>query len=226
MEVYFAEVAQRIESTESTIPAHRRTFKSGFSFSDEPFEAQLAIWNYIWTTSSAYEMRLYAYFFLEDSLRYKQLYSILWDTARAWQDDVDDWGLCDGLAKVITKTLEVNQNNVYPQLVIWNQSPDKWKRRQSVVSLLYFSRTKKTFPDFEKIVPLIQSLLHDKEYYVQKGVGWALRELYSVYPKRAYPFLIDNILNISAIAFTISIEKMDQGKKEELKSMRRKKRIG
>ena len=25
--------------------------------------------------------------------------------------------------------------------------------------------------------------MSDKEYYVQKGVGWALREMHSVYPK-------------------------------------------
>ena len=59
-----------------------------------------------------------------------------------------------------------------------------------------------------KIVLLVEPLLGDKEYYVQKGVGCALREMHTVYPKETMPFLQKHIKKISAIAFTIAIEKM------------------
>jgi len=96
-----------------------------------------------------------------------------------------------------------------------------WKRRQSVVSLLYYSRTKKKHLSFEKIVRLITPLLTDDEYYFQKGVGWALRELHEVYPGKALMFLQTNIKKISSTAFTIVIEKLRSSQKAKLKALRR-----
>ena len=138
-----------------------------------------------------------------------------------WQEQVDDWGLCDALAKIYTKILVVIPGEVYAQLQAWNGSENLWKRRQSVVSLLYYSRTKKQYPSFDQVVQLISPLVADKEYYVQKGVGWALRELHSVYPEQALPWLKANIRQISAIAFTIAIEKMDAAMILEIKGLRK-----
>jgi 3-methyladenine DNA glycosylase AlkD len=64
-------------------------------------------------------------------------------------------------------------------------------------------------------------LLKDKEYYVQKEVGWTLREMHTVYPALTLPFLHKHIKNISAIAFTIVIEKMDEKTKKTLKTLRK-----
>ena len=99
-----------------------------------------------------------------------------------------------------------------------------WKRRQSVVSLLYFSRTKKVYLPFDKIATLIKHLLSDNEYYVQKGVGWALREMHTVYPTESLQFFKEHINKISAIAFTICMEKMTTEEKEVLKQLRKKAR--
>jgi len=41
--------------------------------------------------------------------------------------------------------------------------------------------------------PLITRLLNDKEYYVQKGLGWTLRELHNVYPEQAIAYLQTHI---------------------------------
>ncbi len=216
---YLDEVANAIESVPRVIPARRALHKAGFSFSKLPFGNQLDIWNYIWKNSSFW-VQLHAFFFLENSLNRKELFEQLWETSVSWQEDVDDWSLCDSLAKINTKALELHPEKVYPQLSDWNQSDNLWKRRQSVVSLLYFSRTKKVFLPFEKIAVLVMPLLKDKEYYVQKGVGWALREMYTIYPADTFPFLKMHIRNISAIAFTISIEKMAEERKNELKRLR------
>jgi 3-methyladenine DNA glycosylase AlkD len=114
-------------------------------------------------------------------------------------------------------------DKIYPQLAIWNKDKDLWKRRQSVVSMLYFSGTKKIYLPFEKITALVEPLLKDKEYYVQKGVGWTLREMNTVYPKETFPFLIRHIKAISPIAFTIAIEKMEAVNKANLKALRKSK---
>ncbi|MEJ0081711.1 MAG: DNA alkylation repair protein [Puia sp.] len=96
------------------------------------------------------------------------------------------------------------------------------KRRQSVVSLLYYSRTKKTHLRSLKLKKLVTPLLSDKEYYVQKGVGWTLREMYTVYSKETFPYFVKHIKAISSIAFTIAIEKMTAQQKVQLKALRKK----
>jgi 3-methyladenine DNA glycosylase AlkD len=89
---------------------------------------------------------------------------------------------------------------VYDQLKIWNKESNLWTRRQSVVSLLYFSRTKKKHLPFAKVIPLIIPLLDDKEHYVQKGVGWTLCELHTVHPDKSLAFLQKNF-KINSICF-------------------------
>ncbi len=221
-DIFFKEVSAIVAKTPAIIPEHRTAFKQGFSFSNRSFEDQLIIWNDIWKASASFWIRLHAYLFLERYIGKKELHNIIWKTSVSWQQEVDDWGLCDALAKLNTKVLETHPTEVYQQLAKWNKDKNLWKRRQSVVSLLYFSRTKKIFLPFAEIAALVQSLLTDKEYYVQKGIGWALREMYSVYPKETLPFLREHIKEISAIAFTISIEKMGK-EKDVLKATRKRK---
>ena len=71
---------------------------------------------------------------------------VMWPVIVKRQDQVDDWPLCDALAKIYTKVLVVAPAKAYAQLKKWNKNPDLWKRRQSVVSLLYYSCTKKDSP--------------------------------------------------------------------------------
>jgi 3-methyladenine DNA glycosylase AlkD len=220
---YLDEVVAGIQSVSRVIPAQRALHKFGFSFTKEPFETQLEIWNQIWA-NSGYQVQIHAFFFLERWLNRKELLGTVLQTSVMWQEDVDDWPLNDSLSKINTKALELHTDQVYPQLVQWNQSENLWKRRQSVVSLLYYSRTKKVFLPFQQIAVLVRPLLTDKEYYVQKGVGWTLREMYNVYPEDTYQFLTQHIIDISAIAFTIAIEKMDDERKNELKRHRKQNR--
>ncbi len=215
------EVLTRIGSIPTVIPAHRKAFKEGYSFSSASFEEQLPLWDGVWKRSNNFRAQLHAYFFLEQYVGKTYLHPLIWATSAAWQDDVADWPLCDALAKINTKVLETQATDVYKQLGSWNNDADRWKRRQSVVSLLYYSRTKKVYLPFKKIKALVEPLLTDNEYYVQKGVGWTLRELNTVYPADTLPFLQRNIKNIDPIAFTIAIEKMPSGVKDTLKSKRR-----
>ncbi len=216
----FSEVTSGINSVSGVIPAQRALHKKGFSFSNKPFDQQLPIWDHIWNESGTYKAMLHAYLFIEKHLSKKDLHDTLWKTSRTWQDKITDWGLCDALAKINSRILVTYPDKVYRQLAIWNKSTDLWKRRQSVVSMLYFSRTKKIYLPFEKIAALVTPLLHDEEYYVQKGVGWTLREMHTVYPEATLPYLQKHINDISAIAFTIAIEKMNDAEKKSLKLIR------
>jgi 3-methyladenine DNA glycosylase AlkD len=75
---------------------------------------------------------------------------------------------------------------------------------------------------FELTQQLVSPLLNDKEYFVQKAVGWTLRESYNVYPKQTYQFIEENIKHISPTAFTTCLEKMTEKQKLTLKLKRKK----
>ena len=221
-DVYLREVSKHLATLPATVPAHRKAARHAYSFSDGSFEEQLQAWDHIWNNTRGFWVRVHATFFLERHLKKDEHLAAMWPVIVRWQDSVDDWGLCDSLAKVYTKILRVEPKEVYRVLQRWNKDKDLWKRRQSVVSLLYYSRTKKEYPSFRDIAALITPLLADKEYYVQKGVGWALRELRNVYPREAHAYLTKNIRAVSPIAFTIAIEKVSEAEREGLKALRKR----
>jgi 3-methyladenine DNA glycosylase AlkD len=222
MQDQWKEVIRHIGTITGNVPAHRHASKYVYSFSASSFQQQLSIWDQVWHNTDDFWIRAHAFFFLERNMHRPEALQVMWPVIVKWQDQVNDWPLCDSLAKIFTKVLVVAPVKVYSRLKLWNKDPDPWKRRPSVVSLLYYSRTKKNYLSFHKIEALVTPLLRDKEYYVQKGVGWTLRELYTIYPKETFPYLIRHIKSISSIAFTIAIEKMSAKLKQQLKALRRR----
>ncbi|MBK7666930.1 MAG: DNA alkylation repair protein [Sphingobacteriaceae bacterium] len=103
----------------------------------------------------------------------------------------------------------------------WNKHKNPWLRRQSMVALLYYSRTKNQHLPFKTIISLVSTQLQAQEYYVQKGLGWTLRESYNVYPDLTYKFVSDNFHKVSPVAFTAAIEKMSEKEKTILKQKRK-----
>src|ERR1700743_2330780 len=139
------EVLSHFSALRGDVAMPRRESRRIYSFSALPFTQQLAVWDELWRTENNFWIRLHAFFFLERHLKKETELQAMWPVIVNWQNQVDDWGLCDSLAKVYTKILEVAENEVYSQLKKWNADNDLWKRRQSVVSLLYYSRTKKKY---------------------------------------------------------------------------------
>lgn len=212
---FVEEVRSRI-SAFADVPSQRKQFRAGYTFSrheQEPF-----IWDFIWKNSECDRSMTQALFYAE-KLRSDDL-TMHSQMLRSWQDRVKNWWHCDGLAKILTRLLEADESIMLHELKSWNRSDDLWKRRQSVVALLYYSRTKKKVLPFERMIPLFESLISDPEYYVQKGVGWGLRELGNVYPTETAAFIEKKCIELSAIAFSTATEKYPVEKKSLLIDLR------
>jgi len=67
-------------------------------------------------------------------------------------------------------------------------------------------------------------LLNDDEYYVQKGIGWTLREIYNLYPEPTKNFIHENIQNISSIAYSAATQKLDKETKQQFNKYRKSQR--
>lgn len=144
-----------------------------------------------------------------------------------WINHTDNWAHSDNLSKFYTRFLESDslKEPCFELLKKWNSDADLWKRRQSLVSLFYYAKGKKNFLPYAKSEKMIRNLINDKEYFVQKGLGWALRESFHVYPQETFNFISKNAEKISSTAFSAACEKMSIKEKELLKTKRRKTRL-
>jgi 3-methyladenine DNA glycosylase AlkD len=89
------------------------------------------------------------------------------------------------------------------------------------VSLFYYSSHRRRQPSFQKVITLLDRQMEFDHYYVQKGVGWTLREAGNVYPKETFQFLEANIHRVSSHAFTAATEKISPTQKSRLKQLRK-----
>lgn len=174
------------------------------------------------TQSKVYEVKSSALLLAEYHFK-KAEQKHLYKTMLEWVKHVDNWGHSDGLSKLYTRFLEMEEfeRPFLETLKKWNANKNPWLRRQSMVALLYYARTKSQHPPFKTIISLVSTQLDAQEYYVQKGLGWTLRESYNVYPDLTYKFVFDNFHKVSPVAFTAAIEKMSDKEKNSLKQKRK-----
>ncbi len=203
------------------VPLQREIFKQGYSFSSLPLADQLKIWDNVWKKAKVFEVLTQAAFFPEKFIN-KFKTQDLWPVLKTWVERVDNWGHSDMLSAMFAKMLVKDKNLLLPQLKKWNSSINPWDRRQSIVPLAMYHRRNQSI-GFKESIGLVENLLLDEDYFVQKGVGWSLREMGVQYPEDTWKFLKKNAKKISAAAFSASVEKITNDKKEELKAVRKKK---
>ena len=200
-------------------PVLRKRVKEGFSFSDLPEGEILAIWDRLWRTSRYGDVLFAALEYYAPIVR-KEVSPALWPVVRHWHERVDNWCHCDGLSSLYSWILASEPAEVYPQLQAWNGSADQWLRRISLVSLIHYSGKNAVFVPPARVLPLVTACLADEREYVQKAVGWVLRELGHAYPGEVRAYLEEHIAPLSAVAFRRAIERRSSGEKAELRALR------
>ncbi len=200
------------------LPYLRAIYKKGFSFSHKSHEAQSKIWNSIWRKSPIHEVMHLPLFYFEE--RKHKLTPKDWKLLTTWISRIDGWEHSDMLSKIYSFLLERFPKLVYPTLKQWNHSPNPWKRRNSIVPLILYASPKRTYLPASHILPLVKSLLKDTDPYVQKAVGWTLRECHTLYPKETLTFFHTHTRTLSAIAFSYATERLTPSEKQSLKQKR------
>jgi 3-methyladenine DNA glycosylase AlkD len=199
-----------------TVPQSRSALKSGYSFLSMPPDEVVRVWDFIWHNSSYFEEMSQAIYFYEK----KSLSENEFKTVATWINRCDNWAHSDGLSSIYARVLEENPEMVFPVLQEWNRDVNPWKRRQSVVSLLYYSRLRKKTLPFSTLISLLIPLFKDPEYYVQKGLGWTIREIYNLHPELTLDFISSNLHEISPAAWQASTEKLPSDCKKDLLTRR------
>jgi len=201
----------------------RDTFKRGFSFYNPKLKAfnkrHLDIFNYIWMNSQNHEALSICLYYLKSlpfDVRKKNRAMIL-----KWLSRVDNWALSDEISSVFAEYLE-DDHSLLPIYKKWNKSKNSWERRQSLVGLLFYSRFRKSkHLSWAQIKSFLDPLLEDEDYYVQKAVGWTIREAYQWYPDVVFDYVVKNATLIDPVAWYACTEKMSLKEKNTLKVKRR-----
>jgi 3-methyladenine DNA glycosylase AlkD len=89
----------------------------------------------------------------------------------------------------------------------WNDSVSKWKRRSVPVTLI--DALKMDVP-LERLFHIIEPLMLDGEKFVQKGLGWFLREAWKVHPEKTEDFLLKWKDTCGRTIIQYATEKMDK----------------
>ena len=203
------------------VPVQREALRRGYSFSGLPFEDQLPIWDAVWRAAQYHEVKTQALYYCASRRKPDELRQ-LWPVVQGWIETVDCWDTSDELSSIYARIREVDAlGQVYAVLKSWNKSPNLWKRRQSILSLLYYSRSRRSVLPGGKIFPLIEALLKDSDRFVQKAVGWALREALMPYPAETEAFIRCHAQALSSLAFTEATRKLPPAQRAEIVARRR-----
>ena len=198
-------------------PGVRKLVAAGYSFYAESAEVVLDIWEYIWNTSGYVEVMHQAlYYYQRRSLNRRETRRIL-----TWVERCRDWPHSDDLSKIYADVVEAHPEWIVPTLERWNRSDNPWQRRQSVVSLIEYARKRTRFLPFEKLIGFVVPLLDDDDYYVQKGVGWTIREIGNAYPDETAPFMAEHAGRLAPPAWTGATKNLDPDTKDRLRAIRR-----
>ncbi len=203
------------------VPAQRAALRKGYEFSDQPLATRLACWNAVWREGRYHETKLQALLWTE-SLRKPEMLKAAWPVVRRWTALVDCWDMSDGLSATFGRTLAIMPDTVYPVLRRWNGARDPWLRRQSIVALLCTREARRAALPPDQIFPLIENLIADKDRFVQKAIGWTLRDAGEVYPREVVTFVKRHAGRLSAIAFAQGTRKLPANTGATLKALRAK----
>jgi 3-methyladenine DNA glycosylase AlkD len=205
------------------MPAQRNCFRQGYTFAERPTRDQERIWIANWEQARVLELRLQSLLYFE-AMPVAYLHQ-RWRRLKQLAAGIENWAESDLLSGLIAKVREYDSDTVMPVLYQWNTSKQFWLRRQSLVSLFYYQRHRKIQPLVDDVFALLQPLLADREHYVQKGVGWTLREAVQVYPQHTLAFIDQYCEQLSSTAFTTVMEKTPAAEKQAFKQRRQRRRL-
>ena len=136
------------------------------------------------------------------TLSVKELNPCHFDYLGGLFEDFRSWSHVDHICIYVMKPLLKKYTEaVLSLLEKWNSSPNRWKRRASVVT---FTREVAVSGEFtDVILRFCDNLIWDPEDIVQKGVGWALKDNLRSAPDRIISYIKE--LRRKGVSLTITL---------------------
>ena len=112
--------------------------------------------------------------------------------------DIMNWDFVDPIAiNLIGKVALANQARMEPILRQWIDDDQMWIRRTAILAQLKHKKETNEHLLFD----LCRSRMHEKEFFIRKAIGWALREYGKTNPEAVVQFLKDEKANLSGLSY-------------------------
>lgn len=110
----------------------------------------------------------------------------------AWWDFVDSTAI-----KLVGGVLAAEMEDTFVVLDRWITDPDLWIRRTAIISQIGM----KEDTDSKRLFAYCLSCAAEKEFFIRKGIGWALREYSCVRPDAVRAWLLAHRDALSGLSF-------------------------
>lgn len=156
---------------------------------DERLDLASGLWN-----SNIHEARIAASRLLNQS-RIRPSDEAAWQLIASWVPDFDGWAIADHACISGAKRLVADPGRI-DQVETWTRAPDKWSRRAALVITLPWTKQNHPKPaDLairERVLGWAASYAGDPDWFIQKAIGWWLRDLSKHSPERTMAFLAEH----------------------------------
>ncbi|MFB9383765.1 DNA alkylation repair protein [Pseudonocardia petroleophila] len=106
-----------------------------------------------------------------------------WIVTGAWWDFTDEIA-----SRRIGPLLRAHPAPLTPLLRTWATDPDRWLRRTAVIAQLHAGEA----VDLALLVDVVEATLDDPDFFLRKGIGWALRQHARIDPDWVRRFVDDH----------------------------------
>ncbi len=116
------------------------------------------------------------------------------------------WDFVDEIARHLIGTVLTKQPSVmWPIIERWNDDPNLWIRRSSIICQNKF----KLKTDETRLFSLCLQRAHEKEFFIQKAIGWALREYAKTKPQKVHAFITKHKNQLSNLSYREAAKHLD-----------------
>jgi 3-methyladenine DNA glycosylase AlkD len=109
----------------------------------------------------------------------------------AWWDVVDEVAI-----RRVGPILQRHRDAVTPVLRAWSKDADRWRRRAAIVA----QNKHREATCLVLLADVIDANLDDPDFFIGKGIGWALREKAYTHPDRVIAFVGERRSRLSTLA--------------------------
>ncbi len=140
-----------------------------------------------------------------------------WSLADSWVDTATGWALSDGLASGPVSFMVRSEPKRFAEILRWTRAENYWRRRASTYALNEFIRA----GELDRPFRLLERLLYDEEFWVQRAVGTWLRECWKKDAKRTEAFLLAHSPGLPPVTVTVATERASKAFRAKLRALNR-----
>ena len=106
------------------------------------------------------------------------------------------WDVVDETAHAIGEVLRAHPRKMKPLMRRWSTDPNLWRRRVSIICQLGFKQE----TDLELLYANIEPNLGDRDFFIRKAIGWALRQYAWTDPKEVARYVHTHASRLSGLS--------------------------